>query len=58
MDATVRAVLYGQLYPCTTFENDPEKEVLYPIAAALLASDVWGDVVQQQCMFILHGRQN
>jgi hypothetical protein len=50
IDVTVGAVLYGQLYPCTTFENDPDKELLYCIATALLASDLWGDVVQWQCI--------
>jgi hypothetical protein len=48
MDATVTAVLYGQLYPCTTVENYTDEEVLYSIAAALLASDVQGDVIQWQ----------
>jgi hypothetical protein len=48
MNATIRGVLYGQLYTCTTVENDPEEEVLYSIAAALLASDVRGDVIQRQ----------
>jgi hypothetical protein len=48
MDAMARTVLYGQLYPCTTVENDPDEEVLYSIAAALVASDLRGDVVQQQ----------
>jgi hypothetical protein len=48
MDATVRAVPYGQLYLCTTVENDPEEEVLYSIAAALLASYLRGDAIQLQ----------
>jgi hypothetical protein len=48
IDATVGAVVYGKLYPHTTFENDPDEELLCSIAAALLASDLQGDVVQRQ----------
>ena len=36
MDATVGAVLYGQLFPRTTVEHDTDEEVLYSIAAALI----------------------
>jgi hypothetical protein len=47
-DATVGAVVYSTLFLSMTLENDPDSEMLFSLAAALLASDVRSNVVERQ----------
>ena len=44
------AVVYPALYPCTMLDNNEEKEQIFSIAVALLASDLRGDAVERHCM--------
>jgi hypothetical protein len=49
-DATVGAVVYSTLFPSMIMGNDPESEMIFSSAAALLASDLQGNVVECQCL--------
>ena len=47
-DATVGAVVYSTLFLSMTLENDPDSEMLFSLAAALLASDLRSNVIECQ----------
>lgn len=44
------AVVYPALYPCTMLDNNEEKEQIFSIAIALLASELKGNAVERHCM--------
>jgi hypothetical protein len=47
-DGYVGAVIYSTLFPSTILDNDPDSEMIFSLATALLASDIRSNVVECQ----------